>query len=150
MNKISKSYLKERKKMRNMILQMSKRFHYKKLIVLRVNQYYEFHVTSKNLSHLLNKKKRNDAVEVISLYVNKPNELKNHLCNEFLSKKIKPGSNLYDVTIQQIIECIKDSDYRCYSLTKNGVRVGEIFFDGRGKIFDTLTKAEMKYILQTS
>ena len=114
--------------------------------MLKIGCNYEFHSTSKGIMYLLHKKKKKNAKEVFTLSVQEPKELKDYLCKSFLDSKINSGSNLYNISVQQIIDCIKRSKSHCYSISKNGKQIGEIAFDASGKILDTLTKRDIESI----
>ena len=116
--------------------------------MLKIGCNYEFHSTSKNIIYLLHKKKKKNAKEIFTLSVREPKELKEYLYKAFSDSKINLGSNIYNISVQQIIDCIKRSKFHCYSISKNGKQIGEIAFDARGKILDTLTKRDIESIIK--
>lgn len=118
------------------------------LVILKEGDYFAFHATSKNVSRILNKKRHKQAREICTLCVDNATELKNYLCKSLSPMLIKDGSNLYNVSIYQIIQYIKQSNCSCYSIQKHNKQVGRFSFDAKGKILDTLELLEIENLLQ--
>ena len=144
--KQNNNYLKTKKKFYKIINLLVKRIHKKSLVVIKVGRFYEFHTTKKDIKHILHKKQSKNAQEVFTVSVDDANKLKNYLCNTFASMAIKQGSTLYDITLQQIIDCIKQCDCKCYAIL-NTKMTECLFFDARGTIFDSLPKDELNKII---
>lgn len=148
MSKYNKNPYRKQKKTFNLLLQIIKKFHNPKLIVLKIGGYYEFHSTTKEITYLLHKKKNKNAKEVFTLDVRDSKKLKEYLTASFSDSKIKSGGNLYSVSVQQIIDCIRESNFDCFSIKKNGKQIGKVSLALNGKILDELTKSDIEIILQ--
>ena len=113
MNKFLKHISKTIKATNNIISNFKKN----NLVILKEGDYFAFHATSKNVNHLLNKKRHKQAQEVFTLGTNNALKLKNYLHKVLSVSLIKDGSNLYNTSIYQIIDCIKESGYEIVNIT---------------------------------